>query len=130
MPIRQTTDPLPDMYVTVSFNASTGSFSYSGDIDPNTEEILVQGIGVCTIALTVEGATWASPPVKWVTPSKEAMAEPPHMTVTTVSDKIIEIENDCRESSAGSFAFLVCVNNNGTNVCSDPKITNDPSGGP
>jgi hypothetical protein len=115
--------------VTVTFDPSDQSFSYSGDIHPTTEEILVQGTLVCTIGLTVEGATWASPPIKWVTPSKQAMPTPTHMTVTVVDEKNIQITDDCHEASAGSFAFLVCVNNNGTNVCSDPSIKNEPGGG-
>ena len=121
---------LPDLSVTVTYAPADQSFSYSGDIDPVTEEIKVEGIGVCTISLHLEGANWAATPLKWVNAQKQAAGTPAGMVVDRIGDKVVEITDDCNESTAGTFPFLVCVDDGGSVVCSDPRVTNDPYGGP
>lgn len=119
---------LPPKVVNVLFNSITKSFTYSGDIDSKTEEITVFGVGTANINFLLEGATWATVPIKWVNGQKQPATEPSCMTVNVIGSKQLIIEDCCEALSSGTYAFLVCVNDNGTVVCSDPRILNDPAG--
>ncbi|MCB1055768.1 MAG: hypothetical protein KDD11_09695 [Acidobacteria bacterium] len=112
--------------VNVLYDPQNQSFSYSGDIDPTTEQVTIYGTGTAPINFILEGAVWASVPIKWVNASKQAIETPNCMEVTVIDGKKLVIDDCCE--SPGTYRFLVCVNSAGTVVCSDPKINNDPAG--